>query len=177
LAIAPISLLVIAVGCGGTDFQSALGGDDSGTGNDSGAGDSSTQGDSATAKDTGAMTDAPPPPCPDVTGAYSIVVIDGAGCGDLNALAPECIRGAAASCNVELRSQVSGGGPAAINGNASIQNDGSFSGAALTEGTGNRTGCVGSWDATTSTMTVDCGGMASTQSCVVALTRTKALCN
>jgi hypothetical protein len=123
------------------------------------------------------MTDAPPAPCPDVTGAYQVTVIDGQGCGDLNALAPECIRGRGSMCDVSLQSQVPAGAAAAINGNASIQNDGSFSGAALTEGTGNRTGCVGSWNAATSTMTVDCGGMGSSQSCVVALTRTKALCN
>jgi hypothetical protein len=57
-----------------------------------------------------------------------------------------------------------------------LQGDGSFDGAALTEGTVDRTGCTGTWDATTSTMTVDCGGTGSSQSCVVALTQTGTKC-
>jgi hypothetical protein len=46
-----------------------------------------------------------------------------------------------------------------------------LTGAALQEGTVNRTGCTGTWDGTLSTMTVDCGGTVSTQACVAALRR------
>jgi hypothetical protein len=91
-------------------------------------------------------------PCTGERGAYSIS-LSGQGCGDLNASAPECI------------------------GTASLGADGSFSGAAITEGTGNRTGCVGTWNAATSTLTVDCGGVGSSQSCRATLTRTSMTCN
>jgi hypothetical protein len=54
--------------------------------------------------------------------------------------------------------------------------DGSFTGAAITEGTGNRTGCTGTWNAGTSTLTVDCGGVGSSQSCIATLTRSSLTC-
>jgi hypothetical protein len=121
--------------------------------------------------------DSPSAPCPDVSGAYSLTIIEGAGCGDLNASARQCIRQSKGTCDIQLSSPVSGGSIAAINGNASIDKAGSFDSAALTEGTLNRTGCTGSWNAATSTMTVDCGGTGSSQACVVALHRTNTLCN
>jgi hypothetical protein len=65
----------------------------------------------------------------------------------------------------------------AINGDPTLQTNGSFANGALTEGTVNRTGCTGSWDGATSTMTVDCVGTGSSQACVVALRRTGIRCN
>jgi hypothetical protein len=107
-------------------------------------------------------------PCPDQHGAYSIA-ISGQGCGDLNASAPECITQSA--CTITLAS--SGG---ALNGTAALAMDGSFTGAAITEGTGNRTGCVGMWNPGTSVLTVDCGGVGTSQSCRATLTRTSKTC-
>jgi hypothetical protein len=116
--------------------------------------------------------------CPDVTGAYAITVIEGQGCGDLNASAPQCIRqGALGVCSFTFQSQVSGGGIPAINGDPTLATDGSFANGALKEGTVNRTGCTGTWNGATSTMTVDCGGTGSSQACVVALRRTANRCN
>jgi hypothetical protein len=143
----------------------------------------SSTGDGGDASDAGrvtpdAMVDATGAPCPDVRGGYSIAFVQVQGCGTLNATAPQCIRqGMQGGCGINFRSVVPAGF-AAINGNASLQSDGSFANAALIEGGGaSRTGCTGSWDAATSTMTVDCGGSGSTQSCIVALTRTGTVCN
>ena len=186
----PIMVALVAwqAGCGGasfTDLGSLDGspGDGATATNDSGApGEAGDNGNDATVLlDGGSVppADAPAPVCPDVTGAYSINIVDGSGCGNFNDQASQCIRAAQVSigCDVTFVSlQVSGGSPPAINGAASIQVDGSFSGAALREGTTNRTGCTGAWDATTSTMTVDCGGTGTQQSCVVALTRTRPRC-
>jgi hypothetical protein len=44
----------------------------------------------------------------------------------------------------------------------------------LREGTANRTGCTGTWNA--GTMTVDCGGTNTSQSCVVDLVRVSDTC-
>jgi hypothetical protein len=119
--------------------------------------------------------DAPNAPCPDVSGAYSIVILQGAGCGDLSAVARQCIQEDTQGCAITFVSQGSSN-TAAINGDPLLQADGSFDNASLKEGTVDRTGCTGSWDARTSTMTVDCGGTGSSQSCVVALTRIAARC-
>jgi hypothetical protein len=126
-----------------------------------------------------ATSDAAAPPCPDMRGAYAITAVDATGCGNsLNASARECIRqGVTTACGITLQSMVSGGGNVAINGDATLQDNGSFSGAALTEGMSNRTGCTGTWDAGSSTLTVDCGGTSATQACVLALRRTGATCN
>jgi len=117
-----------------------------------------------------ASTDAPAAPCPDVRGSYAVTVVQALGCGLVSASAPQCIRQMA--CGITFRSMVSGGGAPAVNGDASLQSDGSFANAALTEGLVNRSGCTGAWDRTTSTMTVACGGTGSSQSCVLALKRT-----
>jgi hypothetical protein len=114
-------------------------------------------------------------PCPAVGGAYTVALTtDNKGCSDLNASAPECI--VQTGCDVVLKSVVSAGKPA-LNGTASLQNDGSFSGAAITEGSLGRTGCIGSWTGVPPVLTVDCGGTNSTQSCVVTLTATNTTCN
>jgi hypothetical protein len=134
------------------------------------AGEAGPDGIAVTPADATA-SDGPASPCPDVRGTYTVTVAPGStGCGSLNTAAPECIR--QTSCNLELRSNVSGGGPVAIAGTAQLRNDGVFDSASLTEGTAMRSGCTGTWNAATSTLTVDCGGQGTTQSCVVSLVRT-----
>lgn len=113
-------------------------------------------------------------PCPDVFGSYSVQVA-GQGCGDLNANAPQCLKGTTMTCAAHFVS-VPASGPGAVNGQAMLTSDGSFTNAMLLFGTVQRSGCVGSWDSATSTMTADCGGMGSSQSCVVTLTRTSVTC-
>jgi hypothetical protein len=119
-----------------------------------------------------AQGDVAPPPCPDVHGAYAITPVEAQGCGSsINASATQCIRQTA--CGITFQSN---GSNKAINGDPALQGDGAFTGAALTEGSLMRTGCTGTWNAATSTMTVDCGGTGSSQACVVSLVRTGATC-
>jgi hypothetical protein len=121
-----------------------------------------------------AVPDAPPDagPCPDEHGSYTIT-LTGAGCLNLNANAPQCIT--QNMCTITLVSTTTTG-PAGLNGTAMLGMDGSFSNGAIREGTANRTGCTGTWDAATSTLTVDCGGMGTTQSCIATLTQTSKTC-
>jgi hypothetical protein len=121
-----------------------------------------------------APADGPTAPCPTVGGAYTLTLVEAQGCGDLNALAPQCI--VQDVCAIQFQSNPSGGTKPAINGDPTLQQDGSFTGGALKEGTGNRTGCTGTWNAALSTMTVDCGGTGSSQACVVALKRVADKC-
>jgi len=111
--------------------------------------------------------------CPDEHGAYSIA-LSGAGCGDLASAAAQCVQ--QVGCGVSFISSPSGS-QRALNGSTTIGADGSFSGAVITEGSSSRSGCTGTWDATSQTLTVDCGGTGSSQSCVATLTRTGATCN
>jgi hypothetical protein len=153
------------------------GGDDATSTDGALASDGGDDGASPTPDGSDAAIDAPGPTCPDLSGGYSVTVVEGQGCGDLNASAPQCIRqGTQGVCDILFQSAVPAGVPA-INGDPSLQNDGSFANGALTEGTVNRTGCTGSWDSATSTMTVDCGGTGSSQACVLALRRTGSRCN
>jgi hypothetical protein len=145
---------------------------DGGPGNGEAAADDGPGGNDVTSP----SMDAPGAPCPDVSGAYSIAVLQAAGCGDLSPIARQCIQQDAQGCAITFVSQGSSN-TAAINGDPTLQADGSFDGASLTEGSGMRSGCTGSWDDLTSTMTVDCGGTGSSQSCVVTLTRVSARCN
>jgi hypothetical protein len=126
------------------------------------------------ASGTDAADDAAPQLCPDELGSYS-VALAGAGCGNLTAGAPQCIQAGAAACQVSLFSQGSAG--SALNGDVDLDIVGNFSGGAVTEGTSNRTGCTGTWNALTSQLTVDCGGVGSSQSCVATLTRTSNTCD
>jgi hypothetical protein len=80
------------------------------------------------------------------------------------------------ACAISFVSNGSGAGGNALNGNASLSGTGDFSGAAIREGTVQRTGCTGTWNGATSTLTVDCGGMGTSQSCVATLVRTAAVC-
>jgi hypothetical protein len=160
----------------GTDSSNA--GDAPGTGQDSSTTDSGATNDGSASKGdaSDAAGDGPPAPCPDERGAYAITAVDATGCGSsFNVGARECIRqGQSTACGIQFQS--TGSTMVAINGAASLQNDGSFSGAALTEGTLNRTGCTGMWNANSSTLTVDCGGTGSSQACVLSLKRTGATC-
>jgi hypothetical protein len=139
------------------------------------ANDAASTGDANDATSTSDASDGAPPACPLVAGAYSVTILDGSGCGaTLNANARQCIL--QAGCAVTFSSTATGNAKVALNGAASLQSDGSFTGAAITEGTLARTGCTGSWDSGTSTMTVDCGLTGSSQSCVLAVQRTGSVC-
>jgi hypothetical protein len=109
-----------------------------------------------------------------VFGAFTVTTV-GAGCGDLKASAPQCIKGTTAACALHFSSVVSGG-TGAVNGGSDLQSDGTFDGAAILFGTVQRTGCVGAWTEGTSTMAVTCGGTGSSQSCTAKLVRTSATC-
>jgi hypothetical protein len=109
------------------------------------------------------------PPCPDELGAYTVLTA-GAGCGNLTAGAQQCIQAGVASCQVKLVSQGAAG--SALNGTVDLDMSGSFTSGAVTEGTVARTGCTGAWNPATSQLTVDCGGMGTSQSCIATLTRT-----
>lgn len=113
------------------------------------------------------------PSCPDMHGAYSIV-LTGVGCGDLSSTAPQCIQ--QVGCSISFISNPASA-PRALNGSTTIGADGSFTNAVVTEGTSSRSGCTGTWDANSQTLTVDCGGTGSSQSCSAALTRTGPTCN
>jgi hypothetical protein len=128
-------------------------------------------------------TDGPTMACPDVRGTYTVTILQGAGsgCSDLNAGAPQCIReGTQGLCGIEFRSNPSGGVSPAVTGSALLQPNGSLGNAQLTLGTQDRSGCTAKWASASSTLTIDCGGMDSSQSCVVALVRNGAagvVCN
>jgi hypothetical protein len=102
-------------------------------------------------------------------------VATGLGCGDLDMTAAQCIT--QADCSITL-SSVNPGGKTDLNGTTPIDASGAFTGAAIKMGSAQRSGCVGMWDAATSTLTVTCGGTdaTSTQYCSVALKRTGTTC-
>jgi hypothetical protein len=88
-----------------------------------------------------------------------------------SASAPECIKQTV--CTASFTTKATDAGDTGISGSGVfIKSDGSFMYAALKEGTANRTGCTGTWDQGTGTLTVDCGGVDSGQSCLLTLTRT-----
>lgn len=164
-------VMVVALAVAGCDPSVGSGGDASDASVasvDSGSGD--LAGDGPRSADL-AMANGP---CPNLLGKYAVSAT-GQGCGDLSENAPECIIGNVTTCVAQLQS-----GPegllGAVRGTAMIQVDGSFSGASLQLGTVDRSGCTGTWDALTSTLVVDCGGVGSSQSCVVTLTRTATSC-
>ena len=191
---------VLGAACGGASDPGLAGGEGGGDGGEGGRGDGGAGPDS-TAND-GASSDAPMEtasesaadspadvvadvqasdapgdgaavPCPDVSGLYNMSAVDATGCGDLNLLALECIK--QSTCSIVFQSRVTAAG-SGIDGDPALQSDGSFANGALKEGTSSRSGCAGTWDGSTSTMTVDCGGKGSSQSCVVALTRKAGKC-
>jgi hypothetical protein len=136
------------------------------------AGDAESATDADAAGDSAGM-------CPDVLGQYGIQT-SGSGCGSIFGSKSPCVRAGPSACEIVFESSPAGGsdaGPSAINGQAQLGADGSFTGAALTVGTIQRTGCTGTWDGATSTLTVDCGGVDASQSCVLTLKRYAATCN
>jgi hypothetical protein len=157
-------------GDGATDASGS--GDGSGTGDGAASGDGATSGDASASDAAGGDARGDAAACPDEHGKYSVVAT-GLGCGDLAVTASQCIMQTA--CAITFSSSGSNG-TKALNGDANLMSDGSFSGASIKEGNVNRTGCVGSWDANTSTLTVDCGGTGTTQSCRAVLTRTATNC-
>jgi hypothetical protein len=100
----------------------------------------------------------------------------------VNTTASECILadGTFPSCRFHF---VSASVPGAVNGptgdQIQLDPDGTFSDAAVKLGSLQRSGCTGQWDATTSTVTVACGGTdtTSTQYCEVKMVRAGATCN
>ena len=123
--------------------------------------------------------------CPNVLGGYAPLVATGMGCGDFNSLAKQCVlpgpnsgSGSGNACLVRFNSEQPATIPA-VNGPMSgvdIKTDGTFDNAALRLGTINRTGCVGSFNEGTQTMTVTCGGTGSSQSCTIKLVRSSVTC-
>jgi hypothetical protein len=96
----------------------------------------------------------------------------GAGCGDLNTSATQCIKRTTTACALGFVSVAPDAGTGALDGGAVLRPDGTFAGASISFGTTRRTGCVGSWTEVTSTLQVTCGGVGSSQSCTATLTRT-----
>ncbi len=109
--------------------------------------------------------------CPIESGGYTIQLA-GAGCGDTSTSVNECIQQSA--CTITL--DFGGGSGKGLKGTTPIQSDGSFSNAAIEEGSAQRSGCTGTWTQSTSTLVVDCGGVNTTQSCIATLVRTSATC-
>lgn len=155
---------------GVTSGDGAAGSSGAGTSDGAAPGDAvasdSSLGDSATG-----ATDGPALSCPSVAGSYTITLTQAAGCGNLGITATQCIR-SNGGCSYEFRSNATSGGASGIDGSFTLNSAGTFDGASLSEGSGNRSGCTGSWSASTMTMTVDCGGSGTSQSCVATLVRT-----
>lgn len=105
--------------------------------------------------------------CPDLFGAYSIKTAAGM-CADINKAAPQSIDGNDVTCAAHFVSNPAKG-KAGINGGATLDAKGGFTGAKLTLGTAARTGCTGAYNALAQTMTVKCGAAADL--CTVVLTK------
>jgi hypothetical protein len=159
----------LAAGCG-SSFSSA---DDAGAPDDAAADAASdaTQGDSGPSSD--AAADAESGDCPDEGGKYAVLAT-GAGCGNLASSGVGCITQSVCAITLAPSGAVNS---TDLMGTANVQVDGSFQNATFMEGTSSRTGCVGTWDPTTSKLTIDCGGMGTAQSCSAVLTRTAMTCN
>ena len=115
--------------------------------------------------------------CPsDLSGAYTVTDV-GLGCGDLATSAKQCVVLPQQVCSFLLTSG-DPNGPQAVNGVVMLGPDGTFSDAALKFGTVQRTGCIGSWDAASKTLTATCGGTdpGSTQYCSAKLVKSGAAC-
>jgi hypothetical protein len=167
--------LVLAV------LVAACGDDSSGVNGDGGAEDAAAARDGATLDS--AVRDSAPPDvfltsdggaCPNLVGSYTVSTV-GDGCGTLNASAPQCVQGLS-PCSIHFVSSPATG-VGAVNGGATLTADGSFTNANLIFGTGQRSGCTGSWDAANNKLIANCGGFnPSTQSCTVTMIRTSATC-
>ena len=156
------SIVFVTVACGGTstDLIGDGGASDGSASSDGGTGDGDTREGGIIRGDGGS--------CPDISGSYSLAHA-GDGCGDL-ADATECVQ-VDNACGAQMKAS-GGGGARGVEASVSLDADGSFSGASVKLGSADRSGCTGTWDASASTLTIDCGGTGSSQSCVVTLTRT-----
>jgi hypothetical protein len=186
IGVVAVVAVLVACGSGGsstTTIDSGAG--DDGSGSSSGADDSggrdatgSSSGSSSGSSGGDAVADGPvldAGPCPDIVGSYGQISTEGQGCSDLNLVASECIMLAQQQCAFQLVSPTTGSIPA-VNGTVVLTVAGSFTGAMLKFGTVQRSGCVGQWDAPTQTLTLDCGGMGTSQSCTVTLVRSSTTC-
>jgi hypothetical protein len=153
----------LAAGCGSSFSPAADAGAPADAASD--AGDAGSSSDAAADAINGA--------CPEEEGKYGVVAT-GSGCGNLASSGVGCIT--QSECAITLAPS------GAVNstdlmGTAEVQSDGSFQNATFMEGASTRTGCVGTWDPATSKLTIDCGGVGTTQSCHAVLTRTAMTCN
>jgi hypothetical protein len=98
--------------------------------------------------------------------------LSGAGCGDTSATVTQCIQQQACAIQIDF----GGGTGKGLKGQTPIKSDGSFDNAAIEEGSTTRTGCTGTWNQTTHTLVVDCGGTSTSQSCIATLVRTSETC-
>ena len=164
-----LALPAMVVACGGA---SGTGLDDGGGNTDGGGGDGTTTNDAANNPDAIAKPDTGTPACPLESGKYSIE-LSGAGCGDTSNTVTECIQQQQCTIGIDF----SGGTGKGVKGQTAIKSDGSFDNAAMEEGSSTRTGCTGTWNQTTHTLVIDCGGVNTSQSCIATLVRTSETCN
>lgn len=200
-AVVPVAFVIVAcggssttVGDVGTDSgggaDGTTTGDDAATNTDTGSGADTSVTDSGTAPDTAFIGDSALTldgndggGCPNTLGGYSFLTATGLGCGDIDITAKQCIQfggnvGSSNACFIRFHSEQPTPGRA-VNGPATgvdLQSDGTFTNADLKEGTVNRTGCIGSFNSATQTMTVTCGGTGTSQSCVVTMVRSSLTC-
>jgi hypothetical protein len=194
------SLTVVAVACGGSSGSSiddtngtqgsdaggsgsgsdgsvngpgTDGGNGGGNGKDAGNGGGNTNdaGGTGGGKEGGGGGDSGGA-CPDEAGRYTMTIA-GAGCGNLSTNNDECVTQSACTINAFALGM---GGNGLEASNITIDMLGAFSMAPVKEGNAARGGCVGTWDDAKSTLTIDCGGTGSTQSCIVTLTRSSTSC-
>ncbi len=201
--VVPVAFVIVA--CGGSSTtvddvgtDSGAGadgtttpGDDAAMGTDTGSGADTSVTDSGTGPDTAFIGDSALTldgndggGCPNTLGGYSLLVATGLGCGDLKTTAKQCIvpggiGPTSNKCFIRFNSEQPGP-DRAVNGpnggGLDLKSDGTFDNAALKEGSINRTGCTGSFDSATQTMTVICGGTGTSQSCTVTMVRSSLTC-
>jgi hypothetical protein len=205
-AIAVGIVIAACGGSGSSVSDSADSGAGAGADSGGSADDAAGNADGTTASDTGSGADGTTPDggsdssflgdsaltldgndgggCPNVLGGYAPLVATGMGCGDFNSLAKQCVLPAPSSgsganaCLVRFNSEQPATIPAVNgpSGGVDIKTDGTFDNAALKLGTINRSGCVGSFNEGTQTMTVTCGGTGTSQSCTITLVRSSVTC-
>ena len=163
-----VVLFVVTAACGGATGSPLDDGGSDGSNNNGDAQGSDAQG----APDTG-NGDGSAAQCPNEAGRYS-VKLSGGGCGNTAGDVSECIQQQSCDISINFSSTATAQG---IKGQTPIAQDGSFTNAAIQEGSQNRTGCSGAWDPNASTLTITCGGTNTSQTCVAVLTRTAATCN
>lgn len=169
------TISIVAVACGGaagTGLDDGGGNTDGGGGSD-GSSDGATINDAATNPDGITTNPDSGGACPVESGQYSLQ-LSGQGCGDTSSSVTECIQQNQCSIQIDFGG---GQGKGLKSQNAiPIQSDGSFTGAAIEEGSQTRTGCIATWAQQTHTLVVTCGGTNSSQSCMATLVRTSETC-